>query len=56
MDELFEQFERGEIPNIIELMTAISEIADYWPTDVCLDCGVQDEYCQPQTKGNQECE
>lgn len=38
MDELFEKFERGEIPNVIELMAAISEIADYWPTSVCIDC------------------
>lgn len=38
MNELFEQFARGEMPNIIELMAAISEIADLWPTDICPDC------------------
>ncbi len=38
MDELFEKFARGEMPNIIELMEAISEISEMWPTDVCLDC------------------
>lgn len=38
MDKLFEQFKRGEIPNVIELMAAISEISEMWPTDVCLDC------------------
>lgn len=53
MDELFEKFARGEIPNIIELMTAISEIADYWPTNVCADCrSCQDsEPAQPTTPG-----
>lgn len=38
MDELFEQLERGEVPSFIEIMAAISEISDLWPTDVCLDC------------------
>lgn len=38
MDELFEKFARGEMPNIIEVMQAISDLADFWPGDVCLDC------------------
>lgn len=53
MDELFEKFERGEMPNFIELMAAISEISDMWPGDVCLDCRVENDYCQSQTKGAQ---
>lgn len=40
MDELFEQFRRGEIPNVLELMAAISELSKYWPCDPCLDCRV----------------
>ncbi|GAJ16719.1 unnamed protein product [marine sediment metagenome] len=38
MDELFEKFERGEMPNFIELMAAISEISKMWPGEPCLDC------------------
>jgi len=38
MDELFEKFRRGEVPNVLELMAAISELSELWPTDVCLDC------------------
>lgn len=40
MNELFEQLARGEMPNIIELMAAISEIADYWPKADCPDCHI----------------
>lgn len=38
MDELFKQFERGDIPNVIELMAAISELSEFWPGSDCLDC------------------
>lgn len=38
MDELFEQFARGEMPNVIELMEAISKISEMWPAPPCLDC------------------
>lgn len=38
MNELFEQFARGEIPNVIELMAAISELSELWPAGDCLDC------------------
>ncbi|GAH25440.1 unnamed protein product [marine sediment metagenome] len=38
MDELFEKFKRGEVPNVLELMAAISELSELWPVDVCLDC------------------
>lgn len=41
MDELFEKLARGELPNFIEVMQAISEVSELWPTDVCLDC----RYC-----------
>ncbi len=50
MDELFEKFTRGEMPNIIELMAAISEISDYWPTNVCADC----RSCQDSDSAQQE--
>ncbi|GAI92683.1 unnamed protein product, partial [marine sediment metagenome] len=33
MDELFEKFKRGEVPNVLELMAAISELSELWPTD-----------------------
>ncbi len=39
MDELFEKFERGEVPNVIELMAAISELSELYPESGCLDCG-----------------
>lgn len=42
MDELFEKFEQGDMPNFIEVMQAISEVSELWPTDVCLDCHIQE--------------
>lgn len=49
MDELFEKFAQGEVPNFIEIMSALSELADFWPSDVCLDCRVRpdDDSTQP---------
>lgn len=41
MNELFEKFARGDIPNVIELMAAISELSEFWPGDVCLDCRIR---------------
>lgn len=38
MDELFKQFARGDIPNVLELMAAISELSELWPQSTCLDC------------------
>jgi len=54
MDELFEQFKRGEIPNVIELMAAISELSNYWPGEICLDCrtGLDSLVCDQSQKLN----
>ncbi len=38
MDELFEKLRRGEVPNVIELMAAISELSELYPESSCLDC------------------
>ncbi len=39
MDELFEQLARGDIPNVIELMSAISELSNLYPG--CEECQIQ---------------
>lgn len=31
MDKLMKMLEAGEMPNVIELMQALSDISDYWP-------------------------
>lgn len=49
MDELFEKFKRDEIPNVIELMAAISELSELWPGEPCLDCR-----CCPDTDSTQQ--
>ncbi len=50
MDELFEKLRRGEVPNFIEIMQAISEISELWPGDVCLDC----RSCQDSDSAQQQ--
>lgn len=50
MNELFEKFARGEVPNFIELMEAISEISEMWPADVCLDCRPENFLKHPPTR------
>ncbi len=40
MDKLFEQFARGEVPTVFEVLQALNEISNMWPGDDCLDCQV----------------
>ena len=33
MQELFEKLLKGEMPNVIDVMIALSELSTYWPSD-----------------------
>lgn len=35
MDKLMKMLESGEMPNVLELMAALSDISDYWPGPDC---------------------
>lgn len=47
MDELFKQLARGEMPNFLQMMTAIEEIGAMYPG--CQDCGTNPA-CYADTK------